>query len=153
MKDIEYQWKRNGFAFDAMATSEDLEILGTKISTKEIQLSSGNYSRLVSEIFYVKSMASFVTGFFLPLTFLTSVSLLTFASGSPSVAASCVSAAAGIATLFLASVATLASSERMRGSHCFAVTCSLFALASLLHHGLRDSCAGRTRCLAASRSS
>ena len=48
MKDIEYQWKRDGFSFDAMATSGDLEILGTKILVEGVLSVQADSRRQVS---------------------------------------------------------------------------------------------------------
>uniref|UniRef100_T1JKU9 GABA receptor n=1 Tax=Strigamia maritima TaxID=126957 RepID=T1JKU9_STRMM len=139
MSDIRYNWHK-GVA--SVGISPDVQlpqfrVIGHRQKAKEILLSTGNYSRLVCEIQFVRSMGYYLIQIYIPSSLIVIISWVSFwlnRNATPARVALGVTTVLTMTTLMSSTNAALPKISYVKSIDVFLGTCFVMVFASLLEY-------------------
>ena len=147
--DMTYQWSeyRSALGIDEQMYLPQHVLIGRRLDSKQVSLSSGSYSIICADLFLMRRLSGLVYRFFAPIALVTAASFATFAMHQQlSAARFSVTVAAAIATPIVSAI--LMQQVPQHGPvaslcHTFSLSCIVFALASLSHELWHHAAAAR----------
>ncbi|KAL5293233.1 Rdl family protein [Megaselia abdita] len=139
MRDIRYFW-RHGLTSVGMSKEVELpqfRVLGHKQTAKEINLSTGNYSRLACEIQFVRSMGYYLIQIYIPSGLIVIISWVSFwlnRNATPARVALGVTTVLTMTTLMSSTNAALPKISYVKSIDVYLGTCFVMVFASLLEY-------------------
>lgn len=138
-KDVVYKWLKGKAS---MAISHDVELsqfnlLGHRILSKEIHLSTGNYSRLACEFFFVRDMGYYLIQLYIPSGLIVIISWVSFwlnRNASPARVSLGVTTVLTMTTLMTSTNAALPKVSYVKSIDIYLGTCFVLVFAALLEY-------------------
>ncbi|XP_076352471.1 gamma-aminobutyric acid receptor subunit beta-like [Tachypleus tridentatus] len=138
MTDIRYKWREG----NSVGISQDLElpqfkVAGHRQSSKEVVLTTGNYSRLALEIQFVRSMGYYLIQIYIPASLIVVISWVSFwlhRNATPARVALGVTTVLTMTTLMSSTNAALPKISYVKSIDVFLGTCFVMVFASLLEY-------------------
>lgn len=139
MNDIRYKWADGE---SSVGMSKDVElpqfkVLGHRRESKEVILSTGNYSRLVCEIQFVRSMGYYLIQIYIPAGLIVVISWVSFwlhRNATPARVALGVTTVLTMTTLMSSTNAALPKISYIKSIDVYLGTCFIMVFASLLEY-------------------
>uniref|UniRef100_A0A1I8IYR7 Neur_chan_memb domain-containing protein n=1 Tax=Macrostomum lignano TaxID=282301 RepID=A0A1I8IYR7_9PLAT len=160
-KDIRYSWDANR----PLEVSEDVRlpqyiVRGKRKRIREVELSTGNYSRLAAEFYFARSMGYYLIQIYIPSTLIVVLSWVSFwlsRSAVPARVALGITTVLTMTTLISSTNAALPKISYLKSIDVYLVTCFFMVFASLLEYAAvcyLEKCSNRlTKAAAALESS
>ncbi|XP_067644263.1 gamma-aminobutyric acid receptor subunit beta isoform X2 [Eurosta solidaginis] len=139
MRDIRYFW-RDGLSSVGMSSEVELpqfRVLGHKQRATEINLTTGNYSRLACEIQFVRSMGYYLIQIYIPSGLIVIISWVSFwlnRNATPARVALGVTTVLTMTTLMSSTNAALPKISYVKSIDVYLGTCFVMVFASLLEY-------------------
>ncbi|GBL77617.1 Gamma-aminobutyric acid receptor subunit beta [Araneus ventricosus] len=139
MRDIRYKWG-DGEKSIGMSTDVELpqfKVLGHRQDQKEEHLSTGNYSRLVCEIQFVRSMGYYLIQIYIPAGLIVIISWVSFwlhRNATPARVALGVTTVLTMTTLMSSTNSALPKISYVKSIDVYLGTCFVMVFASLLEY-------------------
>ncbi|KAJ9595330.1 hypothetical protein L9F63_027285, partial [Diploptera punctata] len=142
MRDIRYKW-HDGIKSVGISSEVQLpqfRVLGHRQRATEINLSTGNYSRLACEIQFVRSMGYYLIQIYIPSGLIVIISWVSFwlnRNATPARVALGVTTVLTMTTLMSSTNAALPKISYVKSIDVYLGTCFVMVFASLLDHRMR----------------
>ncbi|XP_064482173.1 gamma-aminobutyric acid receptor subunit beta-like isoform X3 [Ornithodoros turicata] len=139
MKDIRYRWSEGDTSVRIAKEVElpQFKVLGHVQKAKEVALTTGNYSRLVCEIRFVRSMGYYLIQIYIPAGLIVVTSWVSFwihRNASPARVALGVTTVLTMTTLMSSTNAALPKISYVKSIDVYLGTCFVMVFASLLEY-------------------
>ena len=139
MTDIRYRWAKGG---ESVGIQEKLELpqfrlLGHRQKMKHVSLSTGNYSRLICEIQFARSMGYYLIQIYIPASLIVIISWVSFwlhRNATPARVALGVTTVLTMTTLMSSTNAALPKISYIKSIDVYLGTCFVMVFASLLEY-------------------
>ncbi|KAK2716899.1 gamma-aminobutyric acid receptor subunit beta-like isoform X1 [Artemia franciscana] len=137
--EIRYAWHTgaNSVEIDQTVTLPQFQVLGYRIKSFEVQLASGNYSRLACEIQFVRSMGYYLIQIYIPSSLIVVISWVSFwlnRTATPARVSLGVTTVLTMTTLMSSTNAQLPKISYVKSIDIFLGTCFVMVFASLLEY-------------------
>ncbi|XP_065337171.1 gamma-aminobutyric acid receptor subunit beta isoform X4 [Cloeon dipterum] len=139
MKDIRYYWSdgKRSVGVSSMVELPQFRVLGHRQRQSEINLSTGNYSRLACEIQFVRSMGYYLIQIYIPSGLIVIISWVSFwlnRNATPARVALGVTTVLTMTTLMSSTNAALPKISYVKSIDVYLGTCFVMVFASLLEY-------------------
>uniref|UniRef100_T1IRU1 Neurotransmitter-gated ion-channel transmembrane domain-containing protein n=1 Tax=Strigamia maritima TaxID=126957 RepID=T1IRU1_STRMM len=139
MKDIRYVWHKgqHSVGISPEVQLPQFRVLGHRQKSKEINLSTGNYSRLACEIQFVRSMGYYLIQIYIPSSLIVIISWVSFwlnRNASPARVALGVTTVLTMTTLMSSTNAALPKISYVKSIDVYLGTCFVMVFAALLEY-------------------
>ncbi|GAB6033166.1 hypothetical protein CHUAL_012773 [Chamberlinius hualienensis] len=139
MRDIRYKWNagENSIGISTEVQLPQFRVVGHRQKTKEIILTTGNYSRLACEIQFVRSMGYYLIQIYIPSSLIVVISWVSFwlnRNATPARVSLGVTTVLTMTTLMSSTNAALPKISYVKSIDIFLGTCFVMVFASLLEY-------------------
>lgn len=139
MRDIRYKWKDgpNSIGISKEVELPQFKVLGHVQKVSEVSLSTGNYSRLICEIRFVRSMGYYLIQIYIPASLIVVISWVSFwlhRNAAPARVSLGVMTVLTMTTLMSSTNSQLPKISYVKSIDVFLGTCFVMVFASLLEY-------------------
>lgn len=139
MADIRYTWQKGkkSIGLSPLLSLPQFRVVGHKQSEKEVYLSTGNYSRLICEIQFARSLGFYLIQIYIPASLIVVISWVSFwlhRNASPARVALGVTTVLTMTTLISSTNAQLPKISYIKSIDVYLGTCFVMVFAALLEY-------------------